>query len=52
MKANIVKIGLVLLGTFGLLLIAPKKKDTIKNLKDMATSFYKKKIEPEKINFC
>ena len=54
MKTNIIKFGFLLVGTAGLIILAPKKVQLLKNcsiIQDIL-SRTKTKIEPEKINFC
>jgi predicted nucleic acid-binding protein len=53
MKNYILKLGILALGTAGLLLLAPKKKEVVETvkskIKDMKSQV---KFEPEKATFC
>ena len=60
MKSNAIKIGLLLAGSAGLILLSPKSRDYIRNMtknindnvNNIKCDILKSKIQPEKINFC
>jgi hypothetical protein len=54
MKSNILKLGFLLVGTAGLILLAPRKTKQMRecSLVRNALDRQKAKLEPGKINFC
>ena len=60
MKSSAIKIGFLLAGSAGLILLSPKSRDYIKNItktindnvNNIKCDLIKSKMEPEKINFC